>query len=502
MIAQFAGQNQRDWNEKWPEIMLAVSTSVSESTGYTPSFITQGREPRLPSALYGIETVGTGRPTEAPEENAKNLEEIFEIARRNLERASEDQARHYNLRRTDANESKDNSNDSQRTLRKESKDNSKDSQRILRKESKDNSKDSQRTLRKESKDISKGSKRILRKSPRITPRILKGRSEDPVRGKDGRKPGLPEPRGGSPGGAFPSRSSAPSATSSWWKTRGWTSFDGGFEEPSTEWTGKEPPQDQQAPGSHAESVAAATMEYRRKCEARRRSAERRLKEMEESPEWQAQQQLGRPPDHLRRGSGSHHRSNNLNTESSNNSSSHHRSNSPSIDSSNNAINASSNIPAAHVSHSTRTFVAEGVRWRQQTVVWERDGKHGARRAAGTGALGVARTRGRAVKAYEEQDCYDEIFGIGIPGISELRRNTERATRSVPDNKEKARTADPPRESKSSRAATESTRQGRAASEHLQGASKIFREPQDWSTVSKRREVVETTRTVGSTEGHK
>nr|XP_036678229.1 uncharacterized protein LOC118879458 [Drosophila suzukii] len=27
------------------------------------------------------------------------------------------------------------------------------------------------------------------------------------------------------------------------------------------------------------------------------------------------------------------------------------------------------IPADHVSHSTRTFVAEGVRWRQQTVVW-------------------------------------------------------------------------------------------------------------------------------------
>jgi len=46
MIAQFAGQNQRDWDEKWPEIMLAVNTSD------TPSFITQGREPRLPSALY------------------------------------------------------------------------------------------------------------------------------------------------------------------------------------------------------------------------------------------------------------------------------------------------------------------------------------------------------------------------------------------------------------------------------------------------------------------
>jgi len=90
MIAQFAGQDQRNWDEKWPEIMLAVNTSVSESTGYTPSFITQGREPRLASALYDRETVGTGRPTETPEEKANKLREIFEIIRRNLEKASQD----------------------------------------------------------------------------------------------------------------------------------------------------------------------------------------------------------------------------------------------------------------------------------------------------------------------------------------------------------------------------------------------------------------------------
>jgi len=53
MIAQSVGQNQRNWDEKWPEVMLAVNTSVSESAGYTPSFITQGREPRLPSAHVG-----------------------------------------------------------------------------------------------------------------------------------------------------------------------------------------------------------------------------------------------------------------------------------------------------------------------------------------------------------------------------------------------------------------------------------------------------------------
>jgi len=51
-IAQFAGQDQRNWDEKWLEIMLAVNTTTSESTGHTPAFLTQDREPRLPSSLY------------------------------------------------------------------------------------------------------------------------------------------------------------------------------------------------------------------------------------------------------------------------------------------------------------------------------------------------------------------------------------------------------------------------------------------------------------------
>jgi len=32
MIAHLAGQDQRNWDEKWPEIMLAVNTGISEST--------------------------------------------------------------------------------------------------------------------------------------------------------------------------------------------------------------------------------------------------------------------------------------------------------------------------------------------------------------------------------------------------------------------------------------------------------------------------------------
>jgi len=81
MVAQFAGQTQRNWDERWPEIVLAINTRVSESTGYSPSFPTQGREPWLPNALYDRKTLRTGRQTETPE---GKLKEIFEVVGRNL----------------------------------------------------------------------------------------------------------------------------------------------------------------------------------------------------------------------------------------------------------------------------------------------------------------------------------------------------------------------------------------------------------------------------------
>ncbi|EDW54732.1 GM16099 [Drosophila sechellia] len=65
----------------------------------TPAFITQGREPRLPNALFDEKTTGTGKCIQTPGENAEKLEEIFELVRRNMEKAAQDQARHYNLRR-------------------------------------------------------------------------------------------------------------------------------------------------------------------------------------------------------------------------------------------------------------------------------------------------------------------------------------------------------------------------------------------------------------------
>jgi len=43
--------------------------------------------------LYDRETLGTGRVTEAPDENANKLREIYDIARRNLEKAFQYQSR-------------------------------------------------------------------------------------------------------------------------------------------------------------------------------------------------------------------------------------------------------------------------------------------------------------------------------------------------------------------------------------------------------------------------
>jgi len=87
MIAHFTGADQRTWDEHWPELQLSVNTSVEETTGYSPAFITQGRETRLPNALFDEKTTETGKCTQTPAENAEKLKKIFELVRRNMERA-------------------------------------------------------------------------------------------------------------------------------------------------------------------------------------------------------------------------------------------------------------------------------------------------------------------------------------------------------------------------------------------------------------------------------
>uniref|UniRef100_A0A6P4ESE0 Uncharacterized protein LOC108042383 n=1 Tax=Drosophila rhopaloa TaxID=1041015 RepID=A0A6P4ESE0_DRORH len=82
-----------------PELSLAINTSVSESTGYSPAFLLQAREPRLPGSWYDSVTPGTATTSSSPSEREERLKEIFQIVRNNLQKASREQGRHYNLRR-------------------------------------------------------------------------------------------------------------------------------------------------------------------------------------------------------------------------------------------------------------------------------------------------------------------------------------------------------------------------------------------------------------------
>ncbi|KAH8407371.1 hypothetical protein KR222_010813, partial [Zaprionus bogoriensis] len=59
---------------------LAVNTSVADSTGFSPAFMMQGREPRLPASLYHEATPGSASIPQTPTERAQKLREIFDIS--------------------------------------------------------------------------------------------------------------------------------------------------------------------------------------------------------------------------------------------------------------------------------------------------------------------------------------------------------------------------------------------------------------------------------------
>jgi len=99
MIPQLTEGDQSSWDELLPKIALAINASVSDSTGYSPAFLTQGRVPRLPTMLYDEVTTGSAVISKDPAGKGLQLRGIFDIVRSNLQRAFQEQARHYNLRR-------------------------------------------------------------------------------------------------------------------------------------------------------------------------------------------------------------------------------------------------------------------------------------------------------------------------------------------------------------------------------------------------------------------
>ena len=98
MIASFLkDKSHQRWDDWIPELQFAYNTSKHEATGFTPAQLNFGRELMTPGTL--LAEAGMKLPENESDKPAK-IEEMLEIAKQNLKKASNThQAKYYNLRR-------------------------------------------------------------------------------------------------------------------------------------------------------------------------------------------------------------------------------------------------------------------------------------------------------------------------------------------------------------------------------------------------------------------
>jgi hypothetical protein len=96
MLRMYVADDQKDWDEYLPQVVMAYNTAKQESSKYTPFELMYGQLPRLPiETLLPDEDI----PTEYVEEDAKKQYEqmyaLQSIAKKNIDRAQERQKRLY-----------------------------------------------------------------------------------------------------------------------------------------------------------------------------------------------------------------------------------------------------------------------------------------------------------------------------------------------------------------------------------------------------------------------
>lgn len=98
MLASFVSQNQKDWDEYLPLLMLAYRSAQHEATGVSPCQMMLGRHVSLPADLV----LGRAEPenslnmSEYAYKLSQTLEQIHNFARSKIEIASEKMLREYN----------------------------------------------------------------------------------------------------------------------------------------------------------------------------------------------------------------------------------------------------------------------------------------------------------------------------------------------------------------------------------------------------------------------
>ncbi|XP_032690525.1 uncharacterized protein LOC116853502 [Odontomachus brunneus] len=94
MIAQYVGENHRQWDANLHEIKFAFNTAKQDTTGFSPAYLNTGRElpgPHIREREH--------RESQVPSEIGKRLESAHELVRINLARAFQKQGKYYNLRK-------------------------------------------------------------------------------------------------------------------------------------------------------------------------------------------------------------------------------------------------------------------------------------------------------------------------------------------------------------------------------------------------------------------
>ena len=103
MIAQYCDKNHRLWDRNLKNFEFVINTSRHDSTGYTPAFLTYGRELDVPQAVYHRPDNTTAETTDITPrtDRLKLLRDAFQLVKINLSRAFSSQSHYYNLCRRD-----------------------------------------------------------------------------------------------------------------------------------------------------------------------------------------------------------------------------------------------------------------------------------------------------------------------------------------------------------------------------------------------------------------
>lgn len=102
MLSNYCETNQHSWEEYLPQVLLAYRSSIHSTTGFTPNFLTFGRDVTLPLKAVIARPDEEEKSYEDVHEFVKDLHQkmkyAHDVARTNLKRNTQYQKRHYDVK--------------------------------------------------------------------------------------------------------------------------------------------------------------------------------------------------------------------------------------------------------------------------------------------------------------------------------------------------------------------------------------------------------------------